>query len=96
MTYIYISYTGKDGKFLGGCFSQITGAGDRVFHCIDASGIPREEISQMLIGPVAEKSFPKDHKFHNRLLSRQEVEEATGEETFKVSDMLKEASDYEN
>lgn len=83
--WLYCSFVGKGG-FLGACYvPQKFGESKLKYPAFGVEGIPKEEIIEIMIVIVPSSQVPKDHKYHNRLLTKREVEESTGQQALRYS-----------
>lgn len=80
MIWLYLSFVDAE-KFLGGMY--VPQASDDVFEDpIWEAPLPIGlKATKMAVRLVPESRVPEDHKYHNRLLSREELNEATGNQT---------------
>jgi len=62
------------------------------FRNYSIDGLPDGIIKQIAIAEIPAEHFPADHKYHNRLLNRGELIEASGP-VVRYGDVRKEAED---
>lgn len=77
MIWLYLSFVDSE-KFLGGMY--VPQASDDVFEdpIWEALLSPDLKATKVAVRLVPESKVPEDHKYHNRLLSKKELDEATG------------------
>jgi hypothetical protein len=74
MKWLFLSFV-SDSGFIGGMYVQEDSDGLLKYPswCVDIEGAP-SEITQILIAECPPEQVPTDHDYHNRLLSRAELE----------------------
>lgn len=74
---ILFSFVGKNG-FLGACYVQQMDEQKLSYPSFAVRGLPTEQVEEIAVVLVPANKVPKDHKWHNRLLTREEVAESSG------------------
>jgi hypothetical protein len=77
MKWLYLSFVGKHG-FLGACYVQQATHSPMKFPLFGIKDLPNEEIKEIAVLIVPASKVPKDHKWHDRLLTVQEIEVSSG------------------
>jgi hypothetical protein len=79
--WLYLSFVGEDGQFLGAAYIQShSDDGPLVGTTWQLDGVPQERISQIAIMEVPadkEQFIPASHKYHNVLLSKEDLRKAS-------------------
>jgi hypothetical protein len=75
--WLYLSFVDLEGSFLGAAYVQ-SSPSPLAGTTWSVNGLPREAIGQIAVLEIpakAEKHVPRDHKYHDRLLSKEELRE---------------------
>jgi len=95
--HLYISFVNSAGKFLGGMFVQAhkeASLRQDVRYWQVPEFVCRQlppQIDEMMIAEVPEGNWPEDHKWHNRLLTQEELVEAWGQACATLGELRDEA-----
>jgi hypothetical protein len=73
--WLYLSFVDKEGKFVGAAYVQ---SGDSpLIGTTWSLDVPEGQIAIMEIPEDKEQHIPKDHKYHARILTKEELRKAT-------------------